>query len=88
MYFRTVSNYKPGLKPAAAGGPAPDDVEIASGDAVAENEGEGIVAEAVILQEDGQPVYELVDTPKPKRKGTKRTRKRDEVTAKVLNIFE
>ena len=72
MYFRTVSNCKPGLnckpKPAAGGGPAPDDVEMAGGDAVVENEGEQVVAEAVILQEDGQPVCELLDTPKPKKK--------------------
>ena len=95
MYFRTVSNCKPGLKPpkppaadSAAGGPAADDVDMAGGDAVAENEGEGIVAEAVILQEDGQPVHELLDTPKPKKKGTKHARERDEVTAKVLNILE
>ena len=92
MYFRTVSNCKPGLEPpaadSAAGGPAADDVDMAGGDAVAENEGEGIVAEAVILQEDGQPVHELLDTPKLKKKGTKRTRERDEVTAKVLNILE
>ena len=88
MYFRTVSNCKPGLKPAATGGPAPDDVEMAGGDAVVENEGEGIVAEAVILQEDGQPVCDLVDTPKLKKKGTKCARERDEVTAKVLNILE
>ena len=95
MYFRTVSYCKPGLKPpkppaadSAAGGPAADDVHMAVGDAVVENEGEGIVAEAVILQEDGLPVCELLDTPKPKKKGTKRTRERDEVTAKVLNILE
>ena len=52
MYFRTVSNCKPAPKPpklAAVGGPAPDDVEMAGGDAVAENEGEGIVAKAVIF---------------------------------------
>ena len=70
MYFRTVSNCKPGPKPpkpAAAGGPAPDDVEMAGGDAVVENEGEGVVAKAVILQEDGQPVHKLLDTPKPKK---------------------
>ena len=72
----------------AAGGPAQDDVEMAGGDAVAENEGEGIVAEAVILQEDSQPVHKLVDTPKPKKKGTKHARERDEVTTKVLNIIE
>ena len=60
MYFRTISNCKPGPKPPkspaaeiAAGCPAGDDVDMASGDVVAENEGEGIVAEAVILQEDG-----------------------------------
>ena len=91
MYFRTVSNCHPAPKPpklAAAGGPAPDDFEMAGGDAVAENEGEGIVAKAVILQEDGQPVCNLVDTPKPKKKGTKCYRERDEVTAKVLNILE
>ena len=55
-------------KPAAAGAPPPDDVKMASGDGVVENVGEGIVAEAVILQEDGQPVRELADTPKPKKK--------------------
>ena len=92
MYFRTVSNCKPGPKPpaadSAADGPAADDVDMAGGDAVAENEGEVIVAEAVILQEDGQPVHELLDTPKPKKKGTKHARERDEVTAKVSNILE
>ena len=36
-------------KPVAVGAPAPDDVEMAGGDGVVENEGEGIVAEAVIL---------------------------------------
>ena len=74
MYFRTVSNCRPAPKSpklAAAGAPHLDDVEMAGGDAVVENEGEGIVAEAVILQEDGQPVAKLVDTPKPKKKGTK-----------------
>ena len=96
MYFRTVSNCKPGLKVpktaaagSAAGGPAPDDVDMAGGDAVMENEGEGIVTEAVILQEDGQAVCELLDTPKlKKKKPKKRARERDEVTAKVLNILE
>ena len=56
-------NCKPGPKPpkpVAAGSPAGGP---ALGDAVAENEGEGIVAKAVILQEDGQPVHELLDTP-------------------------
>ena len=79
MYFRTLSNCHPAPK-------APK--LAASGDAVAENEREGIIAEAVILQEDGQPVSELVDTPKPKTKATKHARERDEVTAKVLNILE
>ena len=91
MYFRTVSNCKPGPKPPkppAAGGPAGDDVDMSGGDAVADFEGKGIVAEVVILQEDGQPVHELLNTPKPKKKGTKCTRERDEVTAKVLNILE
>ena len=77
MYFRTVSNCCPAPKApklAAAGAPPPDDVEMAGGDAVVENEGEGIVAEAVIPQEDGQPVCKLVDTPKPKKKGTKHAR--------------
>ena len=85
MYFRTASNCKPVPKPpqlAAAGGPAPADVEMAGGDAVAENEGEGIVAE------DGQLVHKLVDTPKPKKKGPKCARERDGVTAKALNILE
>ena len=75
-------------KPVVAGAPPPDDVEMAGGDGVVENEGEGIVAEAVILQEDGQAVRELVDTPKPKKKGSKHAREWDEVTAKVLNILE
>ena len=86
MYFRAVSNCKPAPKApklAAVGGPQ-DDVEMAGGDAVVENEGGGNVAEAVILQGDGQLVCELVDTPKPK----KNARERDEVTAKVLNILE
>ena len=88
---RPYGYYKAGPKPpkpAAAGGPAPDDVEMAGGDAVVENEGEGIVVEAVIMQEDGQPVHERLHTPKLKKKGTKCTRERDEVTAKVLNILE
>ena len=91
MYFRTVSNCRTAPmapKPAAAGAPPPADVEMAGGDGVVENEGEGIVAEAVILQEDGQAVWELVDTPKPKKKGTKHARERDEVTARMLNILE
>ena len=78
MYFRTITNCHPAPKapkPAAAGAPPLDDVEMAGGDAVVENEGEGIVAKAVILQEDGKPVRKLVDTPKPKKKGTKHARK-------------
>ena len=91
MYFRTVSNCRTAPmapKPVAAGAPPPDDVEMGGGDGIVENEGEGIVAEAVILQEDGQAVRELVDTPKPKKKGIKHAREWDEVTAKVLNILE
>ena len=45
MYFRTVSNCKPAPKapkPAAAGDPPLDDVEMA-GDAAVENEGEGML---------------------------------------------
>ena len=78
IYFRTVGNCKPGPKPPkppAADSPAADNVDMAGGDAAAENEGEGIVAEVVILQEDGQPVCELLDTPKPK-KGTKHVRRK------------
>ena len=97
MYFRTVSNCHPAeaqqnapkAKPvAAADAPPWDDVEITGGDAVVKNKGASIIDEAVILQEDGQPVCNLVDTPKPKKKGTKHAKERDEVTAKVLNILE
>ena len=73
MYSRTVGNCKPAPaskapKPATAGASPPDDVEMAGGDAVAENEGEGIATKPVFLQEDGQPIRELVDTPKPKKR--------------------
>ena len=56
---------------------------MAGGDgvAVADADGAGIVDEAnmaVILQEDGKPVGELVDTPKPKKKATKHVREQDE----------
>ena len=50
----------------------------------------GIVAECTItpiLQDDGQPVRELVDTTKPK-KCTKRARERDDMAAKVLTMLE
>ena len=97
MYFRTVSNCHPAeaqqnapkAKPvAAADAPPWDDVEMAGGYAVVKNKAASIIDEAVILQEDGQPVCNLVDTPKPKKKGTKHAKERDEVTAKVLNILE
>ena len=90
MYFRTVSNCRTApVAPKPDAVPPADELEIAGGDGVVQNEGEGIVAEAVILQEDGQAIRELVDTPKPKKKkGTKHAREWDEVTAKVLNILE
>ena len=80
--------------PAAAAGAPPhvDDVEMGDGDSdavdVGEADGAGIVDEAVILQEDGQPVSELSETPKPKKKATKRARERDDITTKVLNLLE
>ena len=66
--IRTVSNCHP-----AYGVALPhkdDDVEMAGGDAVVDADGADIVDEAnmaVILQEDGKPMRELVDTPKPKK---------------------
>ena len=81
--IRTVSNCHPAqaqAKPAAADGAPPckdDDVEMAGGDGVADANGAGIVDEAnmtVILQEDGKPIRELVDTLKPKKKATKHVR--------------
>ena len=41
-----------------------------------------------ILQDNGQPFRELVDTAKPKKKSTKHTRERDDMTSKVLNILK
>ena len=64
-----------------AGGDASDDA--------AENQ--GVVDECTItpiLQDDGQPVGELVDTPKPKKKCTKHAHERDDMATEVLNILE
>ena len=58
--------------------------------AVAETDEAGVVDECTvtpIVQVDGEPVQEFVDTPKPK-KAIKCACERDEVTAKVLNILE
>ena len=100
--FRTVSNCHPGqgnkgqsTKPAGALTWEDEDVEMGGGDstviAFAATDETGVVDECTvtpIVQVDGEPVHELVDTPKPKKKPTKRARERDEVTAKVLNILE
>ena len=51
----------------------------------------GIVAECTItpiLQNDGQPVRELVDTTKPKKKCTKHACERDHMAAKVFTMLE
>ena len=51
----------------------------------------GIVAECTItpiLQDDGQPVQELVDTTKLKKKCTKHAHERDDMAAKVLTMLE
>ena len=100
--FRTVSNCRRGqgnkgqsMKPAGALTREDEDVEMGGGDspviAVAATHGTGVVDECTvtpIVQVDGEPVHELVDTPKPKKKPTKHACERDEVTAKVLNILE
>ena len=100
--FRTVSNCHPGqgdkgqsTKPGGALTQEDEDVEMGGGDstviAVAATGGTGVVDECTVIpivQVDGEPVCELVDTPKPKKEPTKRARERDEVTAKVLNILE
>ena len=41
-----------------------------------------------ILQEDGLPIRELVDTAKPKRKCAKHAHERDDMTSKVLTMLE
>ena len=86
LISRTVSNchqnHKQKLTAADGAPPRNDDVEMAGGDGAGERSGEaggddtnqGVVDECtitLILQDDGQPVCELVDTPKPKTKGTK-----------------
>ena len=86
------------MKPAAAASTPPHydedgDVEMGGGDGVvvAEADGASIVDEYTvtpILQVDGEPMCELVDTPKPKKKATKHAWERDEVTANILNILE
>ena len=51
-----------------------DDGGETSGEVGGEDENVGVVDEVtitLILQDDGQPVHELVNTPKPKKKGTK-----------------
>ena len=56
-----------------------------------EESNQGVVDEVTmtpILQDDGQPVHELVETAKPLKKCTKQSRERDDVTSKVLSILE
>ena len=90
FHSRFVSNCQPKQKSSAAAG-APlksDDVEMGGGDAT---ENQGVVDETTvtpILQEDGQPVRELVETPKLKKKCTKCARERDDITSKVPNMLE
>ena len=83
--------------PAAAGAPlTSDDVEMGGGDTGGNGGDEtpdnsAIVAECTItpiLQDDGQPVRELVDTTKPKKKCTKCALERDDMAAKVLTMLE
>ena len=86
LISRTVSNCHQNReqKPTAAADALPrsDDVEMAGGDGAGGPSGEagdedtnqGVVDECTItpiLQDDGQPVCEVVDTPKLKKKGTK-----------------
>ena len=77
FHSRTVSNYWPKQKLSAAAGALPkgDDVEKGGGDAGGDaTKNQGVVDETTItpiLQEGGQPVGELVETPKLKRKCTK-----------------
>ena len=89
FHSRTVSNCQPKQKPsAAAEAPLKSDVEKGGGDAT---ENQGVVDETTrtpILQEDGQPVRELVETPKPKKKCTKHACERDDMASKVLNMLE
>ena len=62
-----------------------------SGEAGGDDSNQGVVYEVTItpiLQDEGQPVHELVETPKPKNKGTKRAWEQDEIKAKVLNILD
>ena len=73
-----------------------DDVAMGGGDTCGDRgddtpDNSGIVAECTItpiLQDDGQPVRELVDTTKPKKKCTKRACERDDMAAKVLTMLE
>ena len=95
-----MSNCRQNRKqPAAAlGAPPRNDVEMAGGDddGHTSHDGQGDDNQGVddevtitpILQEDGQPIRELVETPKPKKKVTKRARERDEITTKVLSMLE
>ena len=95
---RTVSNCHPKPKtPAAAGAPPKsDDVDMGGGDTFGDGVGEnadnsGIVAECTatpILQDDGQPARELVDTTKPKKKCIKCAHERDDMASKVLSMLE
>ena len=84
--FRTVSNcqqkHTQKLSSAAGAPPRNDDVQVAGGDADGETSGkgeesnQGVVDEVTItpiLQDDGQPICELVETTKPLKKGTKRS---------------
>ena len=98
IYCITVSNCRPKPKtPATVGAPpTSDDAEMGGGDMGGDGsddtpDNSGIVAECTItpiLQDDGQPVRELVDTTKPKKKCTKCARERDYMAAKVLTMLE
>ena len=98
FHSRTVSNcwQKQTPSAAAAAPPKSDDVEMGGGNTGGDagndvTENQGVVDETTrtpILHEDGQPVRELVETPKPKKKCTMWARERDEMALKVLNMLK
>ena len=90
-YCRTVSNCRSKPKtPATVGAlPTSDNAEMGGGDM--DGDGGDDTPECTItpiLQDDGQPVRELVNTAKPKKKCTKCACERDDMAAKVLTMLE